>query len=228
MASWPRARSSGWFCTPPAGETRTRRCTRSGAACATSRLTGQPIELPTRTALSISSASRTATRASARAGMSSTRSRRWLRPYPGRSGTTLTQRAGEPACRGHQVGAGDREAVDVDDRYAGPTRAAPAVDDLARRPAAARSPNPRPSTRPDRLTRSDGARSCDEAQAQAVLTSLTTFFSTAGLHCVRAYDTGQMSPSSRFAASWKPRVEYRYLNLPASWKKTTTWPSAFA
>ncbi len=27
-------------------------------------------------------------------------------------------------------------------------------------------------------------------------------------------------PSSSFAASWKPRVEYRYLNLPESWKKT--------
>ncbi len=35
---------------------------------------------------------------------------------------------GEPACRGHEVLAGDREPVDVDDRNAVPTRAAPAVD----------------------------------------------------------------------------------------------------
>ncbi len=60
------------------------------------------------------------------------------------------------------------------------------------------------------------------------VTSVTTVFSTAGLHCLSAYDTGQMSPSSSVAASWKPRVEYRYLNFPASWKKTTTFPSAFA
>ena len=31
LASWPRARPMGWLCTPPAGETRTRLCTRSGA-----------------------------------------------------------------------------------------------------------------------------------------------------------------------------------------------------
>ena len=39
-------------------------------------------------------------------------------------------------------------------------------------------------------------------------TSSTTFFSTMGLHSLSAYDTGHRSPSSRFAASWKPRVEY--------------------
>ena len=65
-------------------------------------------------------------------------------------------------------------------------------------------------------------------QETAAFTSSTTFFSTAELHPCRAYDIGQMSPSSRFAASWKPRVENLYLNLPASWKKTTTLPSAFA
>ena len=62
----------------------------------------------------------------------------------------------------------------------------------------------------------------------AAFTSAATFFSTTGVHFVSAYDTGQKSPSSTFAASWKPRVEYLYLNLPASWKKTTTLPSAFA
>jgi hypothetical protein len=65
-------------------------------------------------------------------------------------------------------------------------------------------------------------------QEVAAFTSSTTFPSTAGLHFLSAYEIGHMSPSSRFAASWKPRVEYRYLNLPASWKKTTTLPSAFA
>ncbi len=34
-----------------------------------------------------------------------------------------------------------------------------------------------------------------------------TFFSTTGPHFLSAYDTGHTSPSSRFAASWKPRVE---------------------
>ncbi len=46
-------------------------------------------------------------------------------------------------------------------------------------------------------------------QETADFTSSTTFFSTAGLHLRSAYDTGHRSPSSRLAASWKPRVEYR-------------------
>ena len=45
-------------------------------------------------------------------------------------------------------------------------------------------------------------------QEIAAFTSSTTFASTTGLHSLRAYDTGHRSPSSRFAASWKPRVEY--------------------
>jgi len=44
-------------------------------------------------------------------------------------------------------------------------------------------------------------------QEIAVFTSSTIFFSTLGLHFVSAYDTGHMSTSSRFAASWKPKVE---------------------
>jgi len=67
-----------------------------------------------------------------------------------------------------------------------------------------------------------------DGQQIAAFTSSTTFFSTTGLHFRSAYDTGHMSSASRFAASWKPRVEYRYLNLVASWKKTMTLPSAFA
>ena len=46
-------------------------------------------------------------------------------------------------------------------------------------------------------------------QETAAFTRSTTVFSTAGLHPISAYDTGHMSPSSRFAVSWKPRVEYR-------------------
>jgi len=47
-------------------------------------------------------------------------------------------------------------------------------------------------------------------QEIAAFTSSTTFFSTTELHFTSAYDTGHMSWSSpRFAASWKPRVEYR-------------------
>jgi hypothetical protein len=44
-------------------------------------------------------------------------------------------------------------------------------------------------------------------QEMAAFTSSMTLFSAMGLHFLSAYETGQMSPSSRFAASWKPRVE---------------------
>ena len=50
-------------------------------------------------------------------------------------------------------------------------------------------------------------RRLSPAQEIAILTSSATFFSTAGLHFFSAYDTGHTSPSSRFAVSWKPRVE---------------------
>ena len=48
---------------------------------------------------------------------------------------------------------------------------------------------------------------CGTGQEIAAVTSSATFFSTMGLHFLSAYDTGHRSPSSRFAASWKPRVE---------------------
>jgi hypothetical protein len=48
-----------------------------------------------------------------------------------------------------------------------------------------------------------------DGQETAVFTSSTTFFSTVGLHFRSAYATGHRSPSSRLAASWKPKVEYR-------------------
>ena len=44
-------------------------------------------------------------------------------------------------------------------------------------------------------------------QEIAAFTSSATLFSTMGLHFLSAYETGHTSPSSRFAASWKPRVE---------------------
>lgn len=44
-------------------------------------------------------------------------------------------------------------------------------------------------------------------QETAAFTSATTLFSTCGLHFTSAKDAGHMSPSSRFAASWKPSVE---------------------
>jgi hypothetical protein len=44
-------------------------------------------------------------------------------------------------------------------------------------------------------------------QEIAACTSPATFFFTAGLQFFSAYVTGHISPSSRFAASWKPRVE---------------------
>jgi len=53
-----------------------------------------------------------------------------------------------------------------------------------------------------------GARGgCGTGQEIAAFTSSATFFSAVGLHFLSAYDTGHTSPSSRFAASWKPRVE---------------------
>ena len=44
-------------------------------------------------------------------------------------------------------------------------------------------------------------------QEIAASTRSATFFSTTGLHFFNAYVTGHTSPSSRFAVSWKPRVE---------------------
>jgi mRNA-degrading endonuclease toxin of MazEF toxin-antitoxin module len=40
----------------------------------------------------------------------------------------------------------------------------------------------------------------------AAFNSATTFFSTAGVHSVSAYDVGHIGPSSSFAASSKPSV----------------------
>jgi hypothetical protein len=50
-------------------------------------------------------------------------------------------------------------------------------------------------------------------------------FSSAGVSFVSAKDVGHMVPSSRFAASWKPNVEYLELYFCPLWKKQTTLPS---
>jgi pimeloyl-ACP methyl ester carboxylesterase len=59
------------------------------------------------------------------------------------------------------------------------------------------------------LNRAPRAAVAATVQETAAFTSSTTFLSTTGLHFWSAYDTGHRSPSSRLAASWKPRVEYR-------------------
>lgn len=68
-----------------------------------------------------------------------------------------------------------------------------------------------------------GARS--PAQPTALRTSAPIFASSAGVNSATAYMTGQILPSSSFASSLKPRVEYLTLNLLAFWKKQTTRPS---
>jgi len=57
----------------------------------------------------------------------------------------------------------------------------------------------RRARREEFLTGEDGYE--DEA-----FTSATTFFSTAGVHSVSAYDVGHMGPSSSMAASSNPSV----------------------
>jgi predicted amidohydrolase len=57
------------------------------------------------------------------------------------------------------------------------------------------------------LTIAGASRRPGTGQEIAAFTSPATFCSTIGLHFLSAYDTGHTSPSSRFAASWKPRVE---------------------
>src|SRR5207248_2114989 len=61
---------------------------------------------------------------------------------------------------------------------------------------------------------------------------LTAFFtrapmraSAAAVNSFSAKATGHKPPSSRFAASLKPKVAYLDLNFCASWKKHTTLPS---
>src|ERR1700730_15210485 len=84
----------------------------------------------------------------------------------------------------------------------------------------------RNSVRSARFAKSaNSARSALPPQLAALLTSLPIFASTAAVSLFRAKEVGQMSPSSRFAASWKPSVAYLDLNFCPLWKKQTTLPS---
>ena len=67
--------------------------------------------------------------------------------------------------------------------------------------------------------------SVDTAQRTACFTSAAILASSAAVNAVSAKATGHMAPSSRFAATSKPKVAYRDLNLSAAWKKQTTLPS---
>jgi hypothetical protein len=71
-----------------------------------------------------------------------------------------------------------------------------------------------------------------EVQRLALVPQLTAFFtnaailaSSAAVNSVSAKAVGHMAPSSRFAASWKPNVEYLELYFCPLWKKQTTLPS---
>src|SRR5262249_37668488 len=59
---------------------------------------------------------------------------------------------------------------------------------------------------PDR-DRSEGARAARVAQPAACFTSSTIRFSTAGVSVMTANSVAHMSPSSRLASGWKPKVE---------------------
>src|SRR6267378_4398077 len=64
-----------------------------------------------------------------------------------------------------------------------------------------------------------------QSQLTALFTSAPILASSAGDNSFNAKTTGHMAPSSRFAASLKPRVAYLVLNFCAGWKKQTTSPS---
>ena len=64
-----------------------------------------------------------------------------------------------------------------------------------------------------------------QAQLTAFFTSAAILASSAAVNSVSAKAVGHMAPSSRFAATSKPKVAYRDLNLAAAWKKQTILPS---
>src|SRR5512132_180256 len=73
-------------------------------------------------------------------------------------------------------------------------------------------------------------RPCGELglQLTAFFTSAAIFFSSPAVSFVSAKEVGHMAPSSRFAASWKPNVEYLESYFCPLWKKQTTLPSLLA
>src|SRR5436190_15287909 len=62
-------------------------------------------------------------------------------------------------------------------------------------------------------------------QLNAFVTSATILASSVAVNSFSAKATDHMAPSSRFAASLKPKVAYLVLNFCALWKKQTTLPS---
>src|SRR6185369_14576320 len=72
-------------------------------------------------------------------------------------------------------------------------------------------------------TRSEGRGA--GSQRMASLTRAPMRCSSAAVRRVNANEVGHIAPSSRFASSLKPNVEYLDLNLCALWKKQRTLPS---
>src|SRR3989440_3767064 len=70
-------------------------------------------------------------------------------------------------------------------------------------------------------------KSADDTRPQltAFLTSALILASSVAVNSFSAKTTGHIAPSSRFAASLKPSVEYLVLNFCAGWKKQRTSPS---
>lgn len=62
-------------------------------------------------------------------------------------------------------------------------------------------------------------------QPTAFFTSSMILASSVAVNSFSAKATGHMAPSSRFALSLKPRVEYLVLNFCEFWKKQMTLPS---
>ena len=74
-------------------------------------------------------------------------------------------------------------------------------------------------------SRTRHARGSARPQLTAFFTSAPSFFSSAADNSFSANATGHRAPLSSFAASLKPNVAYRALNLSALWKKQMTLPS---
>lgn len=61
------------------------------------------------------------------------------------------------------------------------------------------------------------------SQLTALFTSEVILVSSTAVNSFNVKATGHMAPSSRFALSLKPSVEYLVLNFFASWKKQMTF-----
>ncbi len=88
-----------------------------------------------------------------------------------------------------------------------PSSTTPYAVRTARQPSAVITASRPPARSNAPLTSSTTGGGRGKGQETAAFTSSAIFFSTTALHFWSAYATGHMSPSSRLAASWKPRVE---------------------